>query len=240
MNSNAFINYSFLVGQDLSPTEMSGRYPSQRVSERRLLFDVAEKLALDATDEVLDIGCGVGQLALPMSFLVEQVTVVDHAEVIAKMQSRLKAQNIGYLAGDFLEVAVEENTFDKVLSYSVVQNLEDEQQLQNFVTKAVSVLRPGGRLLIGDVSNVDKKRRFQSSTFGARFEEEWRRSEGSATNIDRSALLPEGHRLEFTDRIVLNLLGMLRDEGSDAYVLPQPSDLPWGLTREDILVVKSS
>jgi hypothetical protein len=42
----------------------------------------------------------------------------------------------------------------------------------------------------------------------------------------------------FDDKTVLELAGRFRSEGFHAYMLPQPADLPFGRTREDMLVIR--
>jgi len=234
----SFENYGRLVDQDVTSTEMSGRYVSQRISERLILFDVISKLSLKPTDKVLDIGCGVGLLGIPMSFLVERLTAIDHEKVLAVMRQRGGSDTIEFIAGDFMSVPLLGRTFSKIFTYGVVQNLEDEDALFLFIQKAVEALEPGGRFLIGDVSNVDKKARFQTSDFGKRFELEWEEMNGSSSGIDSTRMLPDDRRIEFNDCVVINLLSTLRHQGLDVFVLPQPEDLPWGRTREDILIVK--
>ena len=234
MSFNSFENYGRRARLGVTNTEIAGRYPSQESAERSILLDVIRKLEIHADDTVLDIGCGVGLLACPLSFMVSSVTGVDHPEVVELMQAR--CPGVEPICGDFLEVNLGDREFTKIIIYSVVQNLPDEESVVRFLRKALQHLRPGGRLLVGDISNIDKKRRFQSTKFGAEFEQGWASRQGSASMIVKGQLLPEKHRLEFTDEVVASVFQQVRSWGYDTFVLPQPENLPWGFTREDLLV----
>lgn len=241
MSRKSFAYYGALSRQSISMTERAGRYPSQRESERRIFFDISEKLALEPDDLVLDIGCGVGQLAIPISFVVNEIVGVDHPAVLALLTERGHAPSLAPLPGNFLDIDFGTRMFNKILVYSVVQNLTDEAEVVAFLKKASRLLLPAGRLLIGDISNVDRKRRFQDSAAGKVFELEWSRAGGSYSNIDASQLTNEEldeDRVVFTDEVVLRTVQTIRGWGLDAFVLPQPHDLPWGNSREDILVLR--
>ena len=45
----------------------------------------------------------------------------------------------------------------KIIIYSVLHCLNPEGEALSFLEKALSYLSPGGRLLIGDIANGDKK-----------------------------------------------------------------------------------
>lgn len=234
MSFSSFENYGRRARLGVTTTEMSGRYPSQQVAERGILLDVVSKLDIHPEDTVLDIGCGVGLLAGPLSFMVSSVPGIDHPEVVEVLRTR--CPGVEALPGDFREVDLGDRRFTKIITYGVVQNLPDEVAVMSFLQKALQHLHPGGRLLVGDMPNVDKKRRFRSTRFGAEFEQMWASRDGSTSMIGESQLLPESRRIEFTDEVVATIFRQVRSWGYDAFVLPQPEHLPWGFTREDLLI----
>jgi len=235
MSEITFENYGKLAGLNLTSTETSGRYPSQADSERSIILDVVRKLDICSTDTVLDIGCGCGLLLLPLSFMVRYCCGVDHPSVVSKLSTRLSCENIRLHGANFLQLTLDEK-FSKILCYGVLQNLSSYDEVCELVDRALSFLKPGGKILFGDISNTDKKRRFQSTEKGAAFEAEWARSSGSSTSYDPLLLTVDPLRVEFTDQLVLRLILHIRSRGYNAYVMDQPSSLPWGFTREDILV----
>jgi len=238
MGNNTFENYGILALQDLSNTEASGRYLSQQEAEKRILLDVVQKLSVSPSDHLLDIGCGSGLLLLPLSFLVQEAHGIDHPSVIARLSSQAKSINIKLKSGSFLDIELGAILFDKILIYGVIQCLPSEQELFCFIHKALQYLAAGGKMLIGDIPNVDKKRRFLDSPHGAAFESAWISSGRSFSSVDTAELLPDDNWICFDDPLVLRLIAYLRNQGVNAYILPQAPELPFGHTREDILVVK--
>lgn len=234
MGTNTFENFGRRARLGISSTEMSGRYPSHEFAEREIVRDVMAKLDIRSDDSVLDIGCGVGLLAGPLSFIASSVTGVDHAEVIEVLRKR--CPGVEALSGDFGEVNLGDRKYSKILIYNVAQALPDKQSVASFLKKALDHLHPGGRLLVGDMPNIDKKRRFQSTRFGVEFEKMWASRNGSSSTFVTDDLLPEDRRIEFTDEVVASIFLQVRSWGYDVFVLPQPEHLPWGFTREDLLI----
>ena len=125
----AFERYGQLAGQDLSLTEISGRYPSSEVDQRRIILDVVSKLKIDPEDQLLDIGCGVGLMVIPLSFMVAEAVGIDHPSVISKVQRRFGGNRLAFLSGDFLNTEITGGPFSKVLCYSVLQCLASEEEV---------------------------------------------------------------------------------------------------------------
>lgn len=240
MGRNQFLNYGSAAKQPVTFTEMSGRYREQSFAERRILADVMSKLDICPSDRLLDIGCGTGLLLLPLSFVVERATGIDHPDVVGVVRTRAAGDSLELIGANFLDVDLAPQSFTKILAYGVVQYLDSEVELHEFVSKAVRLLGPGGRMLIGDLPSVGKKRRFLASESGAAFHEEWKRGISSSSDVDDSTMLPPDGIVEFTDDVICRLLLHARREGLDAYLLAQPPELPFGRTREDVLIVAPS
>lgn len=236
MGRNRFQNYGRAAKQPVTYTEMSGRYREQSLAERRILSDVTRKLEIGPEDRLLDIGCGTGLLLLPLSFVVDRAVGIDHPDVVEVVRTRARSDTLELIGANFLDVELEERAFTRIVAYSVVQYLASEAELHEFVSRAVRLLDSGGRMLIGDLPSVDKKRRFLASEAGAAFQREWERSGNATSDVDDSEMLPPDSTLEFTDEVVCRLLFHARSEGMEAYLLPQPPDLPFGRTREDLLI----
>ncbi len=186
-------------------------------------------------DDVIDIGCGSGVLLIPLSGLVRTVTGVDHRDVIESLQRRFSSPSVTLIGGDFLELNIQRK-FSAAIAYGVVNYVSTADELYAFVDKATDLLAPDGRLLIGDIPNRDKKRRFLLTEAGRAFDERWRKQMADVQQIGLPTGRVDEDLLVFTDEVVLKLVHRLRLNGLNAYVLPQPPQLPFGWTREDILV----
>jgi hypothetical protein len=108
-----------------------------------------------------------------------------------------------------------------------------EADVFDFVDLSLELLAPGGELLIGDIPNVSKRRRFFASEAGLAFH---RAFTGGDRPPDLQYDVPAGRLID--DGIIFALLARARAAGADAYLLPQPGDLPMANRREDILVRK--
>jgi tRNA A58 N-methylase Trm61 len=72
------------------PLQASARLEFMRLSEKLIIpKDLLQKLEITPTDRVLDIGAGVGNISIPLSFFVAEYTVVDHPDVLSRMKTRL-------------------------------------------------------------------------------------------------------------------------------------------------------
>ena len=144
-----------------------------------------------------------------------------------------------FQAGFFPDVAVE-GRFDRVLVYGVIHILPDWPTLLRFLDAAIGLLAPAGRLLIGDIPNSDRKKRFLGSEAGKIFDAEWKRrmaESGSGAAEDPFAVFSGTASVgTLDDKSLLGLLERYRARGHHTYVVPQRPDLPFGHTREDILI----
>lgn len=241
MSKISFDNYGKLAREVSDATLVSGRYAMQADSERSILLDVIEKLQIEPRDLLLDIGCNVGNLLIPLSFLTKQATGIDHPSCLEGLKKRFGGDNLRLLPGDFLDMAIA-GPFDKILCYSVLHYLSNKEEVFDFIAKALQLLAPGGRILLGDIPNRSRKQRFTNSQSGREFERLWQ--EAAHDRDDRAVaaleLAPDPALVQFDDELLLEICRRCRAEGFDAYVLRQPSHLPFGNTREDILVIRPS
>lgn len=240
MSRRSFDNYGRLAQEIEDPTVVGGRYAIQRRAERLIVMDIIEKLDIGPDDRLLEIGCGPGNLLIPLSFMVQSVVGIDHLNVCKFLKSRFSDPKVHTIGCNFLdyEPAADE-TFDKILMYSVVNTLSDYDEAVAFVDKAVGLVATGGRFLLGDIANIDRKNRFVRSETGKAFEAEWKRK---MADTPRTPQQCEPHRddkvFQPDDRFVVSLMQRYRARGFDTCVRAQPPDLPFGRTREDLLVCR--
>jgi hypothetical protein len=126
-----------------------------------------------------------------------------------------------------------ERSFDAILVYSVLHYVFAEGNIWAFLDRALGLLADGGALLIGDVPNVSKRKRFFSSPAGVEFHKRF-----MDTDEPPVVAYNEVEPGKIDDSVVLGLVARARAAGCDAYVLPLRSDLPLANRREDILVVR--
>jgi len=234
MKNSIFDYFAELAESNLNYTQKSGRYIVQEKQERKIPPDIISKMQITKKDEFLEIGCGLGNLTIPILKHVKNITVIDHPTVIKVFKKRIKTKKISFLSGNFLNKKINKK-FDKILIYGVVHCLKNEKELNKFILKATNLLKENGSLLIGDIPNIDKKKRFQKTTLGKKFEKNWKKIKKK----ELSYKLKEFQDLILiNDKILINLVKKLRKKNFNIYILPQNKDLPFAHTREDILIRK--
>ncbi|HYM00446.1 MAG TPA: class I SAM-dependent methyltransferase, partial [Blastocatellia bacterium] len=229
-----------------TPTLMAGREHFQKEAESLIADDVLLKLRPGQLDRLLEIGCGVGVILRPLSEHVAEAVGLDHPSCLRKFSELGIPANVELVPGQWPE-AKPEGSFDRILVYSVLQYLSGPEEARLFIKECLRILRPGGTLMLGDVPNVDSKRRFLNSSFGRKFSEEYakrnsRAGEASEEQMMRDELFSavKAGPPYLTDQFILGLLAVAGERGMESYAVPQPADLPFSYTREDILIRRRS
>ncbi|NQV82489.1 MAG: class I SAM-dependent methyltransferase [Rhodospirillales bacterium] len=234
MGHTSFDNFARLARSDLSNTTRAGRLSKQAATVADIVEDIAAKLTLESSDCLLEIGCGPGDLLLALSSRIASATGNDHPDVLANLEKRVTNGRIDTIAGNFMECAPN-GTFSKILIYSVIQYLKDQAEVVAFIDKALGLLKPDGILLIGDIPNRDRKRRFMESETGRQFHKAWLLDSGDEAD-PFDGLPVDTDLVAIDDAFTMSLLLSLRQKGYESYAVPQPLELPFSRTREDIVI----
>ena len=214
MGKTIFEAFGEIARAEHDPLAMSGRYRSQASAEKRILADLLGKLCPEPESDLLEIGCGAGNLLIPLSFLVNSAVGMDHPEVVAKAAKRADISGLSYVAGAFPKDAPG-RLFDRILIYSVIHYLPDMAEVVDFVAAALAMLAPSGRMLIGDIPNSGLKRRFLASDFGIEFQKQWQAAQAQSGESAKDAEIAgvfSGTKAIGTldDGMILALVGKIR------------------------------
>jgi ubiquinone/menaquinone biosynthesis C-methylase UbiE len=121
---------------------------------RRMTVDCA---AIQPGESVLDVGCGTGGVTIPAKQRVgasgKAAGIDPSPEMIAAAQAKARRKG---LAIDFREGVIEalpypEASFDVVTSSLMMHHLTEELRVRG-LAEIYRVLKPGGRVLIADIS----------------------------------------------------------------------------------------
>ena len=114
--------------------------------ERDLEGFVLDGVVLEPSAEILEIGCGVGRLLVPLARRVAVAHGVDISPVMIEMSKSYTADvpNVRTVLtnGTFAHLADE--SVDFVFSFIVFQHIPDRSPIRRYVEEAARVLRPGG------------------------------------------------------------------------------------------------
>lgn len=107
-------------------------------------------LSYTQINDCLEIGCGTGKNTKWLAEHCNTVTAVDFSEaMLAVAQTNIKSQNVKFIQADIRdEWSFADQTYDLV-SFSLV--LEHISDLNDIMKSAVSVLRKGGLIYIGEL-----------------------------------------------------------------------------------------
>lgn len=109
--------------------------------------------------EILDLGCGTGNLSIPLAKRGYKVTAVDISrEMIAVAQNKALAENleIAFLVQDMRRLDLPASTFTTVVSgCDVVNYITTPEDLQSAFSAVNRVLQPGG-LWLFDLNSARK------------------------------------------------------------------------------------
>lgn len=236
--SDYFEAYGRAAASVSDPLISAGRHTFQREDVQRIPDDVARKLRLSPSDRLLEVGCGTGTLLRPLAERVSSATGVDHADCLGAFVT--VPENLELVPGRWPQAPVA-GDFDKVLVYSVLHYLPDADAALAFIDACVAVLRPDGWLMVGDLPNVDAVARFAATETGKRFQAEWVARVAADESAEKAAgneIFAAAERLEpfVSDAFVAGVFARYRSRGHEVYVVPQPPDLPFSHTREDLLI----
>jgi 2-polyprenyl-3-methyl-5-hydroxy-6-metoxy-1,4-benzoquinol methylase len=115
---------------------------------------VLEAADVSPDAQVVDLGCGTGQISLPLARQGAQVLAVDvSSAMVRRLQS--EAERHGTLGIDGLALPIEElvlppGSVDLVVSSYALHHLRDPDKAR-LISAVYGWLRPGGRLVVADM-----------------------------------------------------------------------------------------
>ena len=111
---------------------------------------------LDESWTVGDLGCGTGTVAEALAPFVARVVGVDGSrEMLAAARERLgSADNVDLRHGELERLPIEDGALDAATLILVLHHLPDPVRVLGEVART---LRPGGRLLIADMTRHDRQ-----------------------------------------------------------------------------------
>ncbi len=103
------------------------------------------------TDMVLDVGCGIGDLAVAMGKLEANVYGIDFAPGMIDIANDLAAKsgvkNVKFAARDFFTMSIEDELYDMVIANGFIEYISFAQR-DDFFGRCIKILKPGGSLVV--------------------------------------------------------------------------------------------
>ncbi len=123
------------------------------VGLERVIDAVVDVIGPAGDLDAIDLGCGSGQLTLPLARQGARVTAVDISQkMIETLEEKAAKEGLRLTThvGPVQSVRIPGESLDLVASNYAMHHLYDEEK-RAVVTAAVTWLRPGGRIVFGDM-----------------------------------------------------------------------------------------
>jgi len=166
---------------------------------RGMTADLKAKLAPLAGTTVLEVGCGAGAITKGLVVDAKSVTAVDFSHPMLLQARRAGLSEPDYVTADASLLPFKSGSFDRVVCYSVFNNFPSLDFAAQVMRELARVAKPGGRVLIGQVPNADRKEAWLRD-YSARFG-------GAPPSRARAWLGASKHRVLRGARAALRLMG---------------------------------
>lgn len=205
-----------------------------------IIQDIFSKIGVPASnDRILDIGCGCSSLTRKIIELCHSsssdLVLNDSQEMLDALDDE-KLGDLKKVVGQFPKECFDSligQSFSKIICYSVFHYVFPDEDILNFLDKAVDLLSDGGKLIVGDIPNLSMKNRFLSSQNGKAFHKAFMQS-SKAPQIKPYSF----NSSDIDDGLLFGILLRMRNKGLHAFLVPQNPSLPLSNRREDLLIYK--
>ncbi len=245
-----FKNLSFDDFKDLADDDSLSMYqkigfPDEyRKGKEELIYnDIITKLELNNDKQgkiIIDIGSGCSDVARLLITHAEnndhELILIDHKEMLDQLpDSKTVKKEYGYFPDGTPDVVnTYQNRADAIICYSIFHYIFYNTCSFKFLDVALSLLKPGGKMLIADLPNISKRRRFFNTDTGIAFHKEFTKTD---TLPPSDHLIPAAAQID--DGVIFGIMQRYRNFGFETYLLPQHSALPMANRREDLLICKT-
>lgn len=207
--------------------------------EEHIFSDILSKLSVLHRFDKLVLDIGPGCTDLPQMLIQhclnyrQHLHLVDSSEMLALLPDHdmiTKTPALFPCCPELLDFLY--GKVDAIICYSVLHYILIDVAFFRFLDLSLSLLAPGGQMLIGDIPNISMRKRFFASENGINYHQSFMNtSEKPKVSFNKI------EHDQIDDAIIFSLLQRARAQGFHAYVLPQSSHLPMSNRREDILII---
>tara|TARA_B100000963_G_C22633301_1_gene676168 strand:+ start:529 stop:1251 length:723 start_codon:yes stop_codon:yes gene_type:complete len=239
MSNISFENFATLGKNNLNLS--SGRTTWMKKKIKYIVKDISSKLNFKITDNFLDVGCGDSKILKCIKPKVKSATGIDHYLIIKKIKKKINNE-IKFISGDIKKDHSKiKKKYEKILIYSVVHYFKNQKELFKVIKILLSKLNISGMLLIGDIPNIDMKKRFEKSAQYKKIHEKWLINIKNTSQKEKKILnsINKDRKLVLiNDKLIFKISKMYNNKKFECHVFNQDKSLLQNNTRLDILIKK--
>lgn len=210
--------------------------------EEKIFKDILSKAPLLQEKrglKVLDIGSGCSDLQRYISdFCKNQGHTLFSADSEEMLNLNKNESHVVKIPGLFPKTAQEikekSEGIDVAICYSVFHYIFVDSNVWYFIDCLLELLNDGGQVIIGDIPNVSKRKRFFASNNGINFHKEFMKTT-KKPQVEFNCI----EKGKIDDSLLMSVVLKCQTSGFDAYILPQPKELPFANRRDDLIIRKS-
>lgn len=123
---------------------------------------IAKKLKLKKNDRLLDIGCGAGLLEILFTYWVKEIYAIDYSDEMVKIAKRITNHynNIIIQQSDIRKLHFEDRFFNKIIVNSVIQYLNDMDEVEISLKELKRVIKNNGIILLSMNPDLKQKKKY--------------------------------------------------------------------------------
>ena len=133
-----------------------GKRVDNEIWNKTLLY-IINTLKIDSKTVLLELCCGNGVIIGELSKYCLDAYGVDYSqELLKQLNENYKRDNLNIEHFDVNLYKVDQRKFDSIIIYFSIQHF-NERDTFLLVEKCIKALKPNGKILIGDIPDLDKK-----------------------------------------------------------------------------------
>jgi ubiquinone/menaquinone biosynthesis C-methylase UbiE len=127
-------------------------WPQEKIDV--MLQHILDGLDLKDTDTILDLGCGGGWITKALEAQTKNLIGLDISFEMLRYAVDL-CSHAQFVCSEAARLAFKNDTFERVLSYFVFININDEDYVEQSLKEIYRVLKKGGCALIGQIPDKE-------------------------------------------------------------------------------------
>ena len=116
--------------------------------------------------------------------------------------------------------------------------MRDLNQLKILIRKMLKITLPNGKILLGEVPNISKKKRFLNSKIGKKIDQSFKVDVERLNKKYPKSMNLNNKFISIDDKDLSSIIFYCNKIGAYAYILPIEKGLPFCNTRVNILIKK--